>query len=116
MKGIDQKEYIMKELLYWYNNKNEYYTSTKNNYLLLKFEMDKIENERKYLKFGLEISKILKRIFILPSFNCGNCTTSRKEPNKCNFLSFYSIRTLNKLYGIENYRENVFNFNINSLF
>lgn len=115
MAGIDQKDYYQKELLFWNYDKNEYYTSIKNKYLMISFQSNSFDDEELYLKKGLELSLELNRIFILPKFSCKYCEKVLSQNLKCHYITYFSIRSLNTYYGINNYRENVL-FTYNSRF
>lgn len=106
--GMEQKVYLQKELLFWNYDKNGYYTSTSNKYLTILYKSRNKDEEEFYLKIGLELSLQLNRKFILPQLSCKYCSSMHKSG--CHFAIYFSVREINKNYGEENYRENVYNY------
>lgn len=79
---------------------------------MIYFKCKSLDEEIDCLKFGLEISKQIGRIFILPKFSSKYCSRINKNIEQCNYATYFSIRQLNKYYGEDNVRENVFWFNL----
>lgn len=106
--GADQKEYRDKEMLFWVYDKNHYYSSQKNKYLMVDIVSNNISQIENYIKFSFELSLKINRILILPSIPCSLCKKRKYFSNKCSFIVYFNIRKLNKYIGKDKYRENVY--------
>lgn len=95
-------------MLFWSYDKNMYYSSNSNKYLLISYISNSLQDEEYFIKKGLELSLLLNRVFILPKVPCFYCPNNNNVNKKCNYIQFFRVRTLNKYYGELNYRENVY--------
>lgn len=97
-------------MLFWIYDKNEYYSSLTNKYLLINYnyDYDDINKIEISIKLGFDLSLITNRIFILPKIPCKSCKDRIYLNYYCNYITFFNIRELNNNLGEEKYRENVY--------
>ncbi|KAK2156386.1 hypothetical protein LSH36_214g00016 [Paralvinella palmiformis] len=96
------KIYRFKENHMWYNDENNYYSSKTNNYMTFDMsDVSTVEEQRKALINALAIGYILKRIVILPKFQCDN------GARFCAMNSLFKMSEFDR-YFLNQYRESTF--------
>ena len=107
------KIYRFKEIGLWTYDKDEYYSSISQKYILYNnskdFGNDTIYYEKMALKTALTMGKILNRAVILPKFHCHLCinVACKQKKDKCAFNSHFNVKIFDTFFeGL--YRENSF--------
>lgn len=94
-------------MLFWIYDKNKYYSSTENKYLMIDSNDDNLNDTQLSIKLGFDISLHSDRILILPKIPCKLCNEIKYNTEYCNYITFFNLRELNNKIGEEKFRENV---------
>lgn len=112
--GFTGKEYRLKELHLYKFDYDGYYSSEKNNYIMLDYgdQERTLENDKVTLMLGMYLGNISNRIVILPRFRCYTVdfkftTICKSNNDECNFLVLWNIKRFDSVFNGK-YRESVY--------